>query len=197
MKQAIILAGGYGSRLGEITKKTPKPALMVKGKPLICHVVDYLASYGLKEIYIKLFYKASQIEKVIGEREVDFIWEKVLSGTAGFLKKHEDILDDNFLVVNGDTITNLDLKDFIDFHYKFGNIAAIYTQDTARHCGGIYAFKKSVVKYIKSNSEMIDKDLIPTLEKNNIPISLYFDDRAFYFDCNTKEKLDKANKLKI
>ncbi len=114
--KAIILAGGRGKRLRPITDKIPKPLIPINGKPLIERTIKYLKKYGITEIIISSGYKSDLIEKFLKNKknfgcELIFSNEKTPLGTGGAIKKalkHVD--EESFLVLNGDIVTNIDLK---------------------------------------------------------------------------------------
>jgi len=114
--KAIILAGGRGKRLRPITDKIPKPLIPINNKPLIERTIKYLKKYGITEIIISSGYKSSLIEKFLKNKknfgcEIIFSNEKTPLGTGGAIKKALKYVDEeSFLVLNGDIVTNIDLK---------------------------------------------------------------------------------------
>ncbi|MDC0169524.1 nucleotidyltransferase family protein [Candidatus Nitrosopelagicus sp.] len=114
--KAIILAGGRGKRLRPITDKIPKPLIPINNKPLIERTIKYLKKYGITEIIISSGYKSNLIEKFLNKKKnfgckIIFSTEKTPLGTGGAIKKalkHVD--EESFLVLNGDIVTNIDLK---------------------------------------------------------------------------------------
>ena len=114
--KAIILAGGRGKRLRPITDKIPKPLIPINEKPLIEWTIKYLKKYGITEIIISSGYKSNLIEKFLKKKknfgcEVIFSNEKTPLGTGGAIKRALRYIDEeSFLVLNGDVITNIDLK---------------------------------------------------------------------------------------
>ena len=114
--KAIILAGGRGKRLRPITDKIPKPLIPINNKPLIERTINYLKKYGITELIISSGYKSDLIEKFLKKKknfgcEIIFSTEKTPLGTGGAIKKalkHVD--EESFLVLNGDIVTNIDLK---------------------------------------------------------------------------------------
>ena len=114
--KAIILAGGRGKRLRPITDKIPKPLIPINKKPLIEWTIKYLKKYGITEIIISSGYKSNLIEKFLKKKknfgcEIIVSTEKTPLGTGGAIKKalkHVD--EESFLVLNGDIVTNIDLK---------------------------------------------------------------------------------------
>ena len=114
--KAIILAGGRGERLRPITDKIPKPLIPINKMPLIERTIKYLKKYGINEIIISSGYKSKLIEKFLMEKknfgcEIIISVEKTPLGTGGAIKKAlQHVDEDSFLVLNGDIITNIDLK---------------------------------------------------------------------------------------
>ena len=189
----MVLAGGLGIRLRPLTNKTPKPALIVKGKSIIRHVLDWLEDVGFDDIVIKLHYLPNLIKEAVGEDlNVTYIIEKQLTPTAKFLLDNKDYLEETFLVTNGDTLTNLNLTEFIEFHLINKNIATVFTKDDAIHTSGTYIFDKEILEYVKDDMDI--PHLMAVLVKADIPINLY-KPNVPYFDTATYEKLVKARKL--
>lgn len=114
--KAIILAGGRGKRLRPITDKIPKPLIPINNKPLIERTIKYLKKYGITEIIISSGYKSNLIEKFLKKKKnfgcnIIFSIEKTPLGTGGAIKKALRFVDEeSFVVLNGDIITNIDLK---------------------------------------------------------------------------------------
>ena len=114
--KAIILAGGRGKRLRPITDKIPKPLIPINKTPLIERSIKYLKKYGINEIIISTGYKSKKIESFLKKKKnfgckIIFSVEKIPLGTGGAIKKalkHVD--EESFLVLNGDVITNIDLR---------------------------------------------------------------------------------------
>ena len=114
--KAIILAGGRGKRLRPITDKIPKPLIPINNKPLIERTIKYLKKYGVTEIIISTGYKSNLIEKFLKQKknfgcDIIFSIEKTPLGTGGAVKKALKYVEENsFLVLNGDIVTNINLK---------------------------------------------------------------------------------------
>jgi mannose-1-phosphate guanylyltransferase len=121
--KALILTAGLGTRLGELTKKTPKPLLPVGGEPILTHVIKYLAGFGFNKIALNLHFHPEAIRSVIGDGsqfgvEVTYSFESELLGTAGALKPLRYFFEGetDFLVYYGDVVTNQDISNLIAFH---------------------------------------------------------------------------------
>jgi len=114
--KAIILAGGRGKRLRPITDKIPKPLIPINNKPLIERTIKYLKKHGITEIIISSGYKSNLIEKFLKKKknfgcDIVLSIEKTPLGTGGAIKKALRFIDEeSFVVLNGDIITNIDLK---------------------------------------------------------------------------------------
>lgn len=119
--RAVVLAGGLGTRLYPLTRKTAKCMLPIKEKPLLEHVIKYLASYGFNEIVITVGNKRKQIMDYFqdgsdfGVRLYYSIENKPL-GTAGSFRNAAKLITDTVLVMQADTITNFSIDKIISFH---------------------------------------------------------------------------------
>ena len=125
--KAIILAGGRGKRLRPITDYVPKPLIPIKNIPIIEWQIKYLKKFGIDEVIICTGYKQEMIENYLDMKKlgvnITFSIEKTPLGTGGAIKKAgKKIKDKSFFVINGDTITNIDLKKMLR---KQNSIAAI------------------------------------------------------------------------
>ena len=125
--KAIILAGGRGKRLRPITDYVPKPLVPIKNIPIIEWQIKYLKKFGITDVIICTGYKQELIENYLDVKKlgikIKFSIEKTPLGTGGAIKKAgKFIKDKSFVVINGDTITNIDLKKLIT---KQNSIAAI------------------------------------------------------------------------
>lgn len=125
--KAIILAGGRGKRLKPVTDYVPKPLVPIKNIPIIEWQIRYLKKFGIKEVIICTGYKADMIESYLSMKKlgmkIKFSIEKTPLGTGGAIKKAGKWINDkSFFVINGDTITNIDLDKLVS---KKNSIAAI------------------------------------------------------------------------
>lgn len=137
---AMILAAGLGSRLGDLTKETPKCLVKVHGKPLIEHVIDHLKKVGITNIVINTFYLADQVEEFLTKNnfgvKIAISREPELLGTGGgvlFAKKHLSG-NKNFILHNADVLSTIDLKKLSAIHEQENNIAtlAVMNRETKR-----------------------------------------------------------------
>ncbi len=111
--KAIIMAGGEGSRLRPLTCGIPKPMVPMAGKPAIWHIINHVQKHGINDVGVTLFYLPHKIKDYLYEQYGDvikyYVEDKPL-GTAGSVKNAADFLDDTFVVISGDVITDIDLK---------------------------------------------------------------------------------------
>lgn len=119
--KAVIIAGGKGTRLYPLTRKTAKCMLPVAGKPILEHIIRHIASYGFKEIIVTLGSKHMQVTDYFGDGSrhgVNLVYsiERRALGTAGSLKNAEKYLSETTLVMQGDVLTNFDLSEIASFH---------------------------------------------------------------------------------
>lgn len=119
--KAIILTGGFGTRLRDVVSDVPKPMAIIVGKPFLEHQIRSLKKQGIEEIILAVYYKANIIKSYFGggvQQGVDITYseEDVPLGTAGAIKKAEKYLDETFLVLNGDSYSKMDLQAFLNFH---------------------------------------------------------------------------------
>lgn len=119
--KAIILAGGKGTRLRPLTCKTPKPMIPVMNIPLLEHIIMLLKKHNIKEIGITMMYMPQEIENYFKDGSkwgvsLTYFIEKHPLGTAGSLLNTASFLNEPFLVICGDCITDLNLSDVVEFH---------------------------------------------------------------------------------
>lgn len=118
---AVIMAGGKGTRLRPLTEKIPKPLLPVGGKPIVEHNIDRLALFGIDDYWITIKYLGEQIESYFGNGDakniqINYVKETEALGTIGAVSKINNFEHDYVLVTNSDILTNLDYElFFLDF----------------------------------------------------------------------------------
>ncbi len=127
--QAIILAGGKGTRLKPYTVTIPKPLVPVGDLPILEILIMQLRNYGFREIIVSTGHLAELIEAYFknGSKwgvKIRYVREERSLGTAGAIKNVKD-MDDNFIVMNGDILTDIDYIDLYNFHLKHKGIATI------------------------------------------------------------------------
>ncbi len=121
LRKAVILAAGEGTRLRPLTLDRPKPMLPIAGRPLLEHTLNWLRRYGITEVAINLHYRPQAIRDYFGDGQrfgltITYSYEPVIRGTAGALHPLRPFLDETFVIVYGDVLTDLDLGALIAFH---------------------------------------------------------------------------------
>lgn len=129
ISHAVVMAGGYGRRLGERTLQVPKPLLAVGGRPILDRAIGALEDAGVSQIIISIHYLGDQIRQFVDSREnravISLVEEAEPLGTAGALGLLEDVGNRPFLVVNADVLTNCDFTALNEFHVRHGHDATI------------------------------------------------------------------------
>jgi len=181
--KAIILSGGKGNRLKPITDYVPKSLVPLNNVPILEWQIKYLKRFGIRDIIISTGYKYDQIENFLKSKNlgatITFSVEKSPLGTGGAIKKAgKFIKDKSFFVINGDTITNIDLQ---KLKSKINSIAAI----ELRTRFGVLVTKKDKVYGFNEKKEIKDlwmnagiyhlsKDIIKDLPtKGNIENTIF------------------------
>src|ERR1700736_3432651 len=124
------MAGGEGSRLRPLTSRYPKPLVPVVGTPIIEHLLRLLREHGITEVVITLAYLGAEIRNRLGdgaeqEMEIEYVVEDRPLGTAGSVRNAAHLLDDSFLVISGDAMTDINLTAVIQQHRDRGSQATI------------------------------------------------------------------------
>lgn len=133
--KAMILAAGWGSRLGELTKHTPKCLIDVGGKPMLQHIIERLKSSGVNSVVINLFHLGEQIREFIARNnfgiEVAFSPEPELLGTGGGIKHAKALLEDApfFIVHNSDVYSDLAINELVAQHQRSKALATLAVMD--------------------------------------------------------------------
>lgn len=203
--RVIILAGGKGVRLAPLTEVIPKPLVPLGGMPILEIVIRQLRAQGLQRITLAVGYMSELIKAYFqdGSRlgvEIDYSFEQQPLGTAGPLALIGD-LEDTFLVMNADVLTNIDYWDLIRHHRAQGGMTTIATferlakidlgvivkngdscvkdyieKPSIKHLVsmGIYVFEPPVLAFIKEKGYLDFPDLVKLLLNASIPVHYYY-----------------------
>ncbi len=122
---ALVLTAGLGRRLAPLTDVRAKPAVPVAGRPLVLRILDWLARQGVADVVLNLHHRPETITRAVGYGaaagvRVRYSWEPVLLGSAGGPRRALPLLGPRFFVVNGDTLTDLRLRELLDDHRRTG-----------------------------------------------------------------------------
>lgn len=195
--KAIILAGGRGKRLKPVTDYVPKPLVPIKNIPIIEWQIKYLKKFGIKEVIICTGYKADMIESYLNMKKlgikIKFSIEKSPLGTGGAIKKAGKMINEkSFFVINGDTITNIDLRKLaskknsiaaIELRTKYGILEVESDKiinfkekkeipDTWMNAG-IYHLQKEILKKLPVKGD-IEKTVFPDYAKKGLLDTIKF-----------------------
>lgn len=128
---AVVMAGGRGTRLKPLTDKVPKPLLKIGSKAIMEHNIDRLALFGIDDYWFSVKYLGEQIEKYFGDGQsknldIKYVWENKPLGTIGAVSKINEFKHDYVLITNSDILTNLDYEHFyLDFIDKKADLSVV------------------------------------------------------------------------
>lgn len=128
--KAVVMAGGEGTRLRPLTSNQPKPMVPVFNKPIMEYIIRLLKDQGITDIVVTLQFLPQMIKNYFGDGSdlgvnLSYAIEQTPLGTAGSVKNAESHLDETFIVISGDALTDFNLKEVVDFHRKKHSLATI------------------------------------------------------------------------
>src|SRR5918912_815889 len=135
--KAMILAAGLGPRLWPLTEDRTKPAIPFLNRPLIAYAVDYLARYGIRDIIVNLHHQPESIRRALGDGSalgvrIHYSLEAEILGTSGAIDRVRDqLMDDDFIVINGKIVTDIDLDAAVRDHRERKAIATLVLKENA------------------------------------------------------------------
>ena len=228
--QAIVLVGGEGTRLRPLTLTVPKPALTLVDRPFLAYMVEWLAGHGVTEVVLACGYRPDALREALeGEEEragvaIRYVVEPEPRGTAGAFRyaadELGDDLDDRFLALNGDVLTDLDLTALLRAHeersaratlglYPVEDAAAYglvetgaggevlaFTEKTGKRApgeinAGMYVLERSVLDLIPPGEEVsIERDVFPRLVGDGLH-ALRLD--GYWMDIGTPDRYLQAS----
>jgi mannose-1-phosphate guanylyltransferase len=228
--QAIVLVGGEGTRLRPLTNSTPKPALTLVDRPFLAYMIEWLASHGVTEVVLACGFQPEVLrEALAGEEEragaaIRYVVEPEPLGTAGAIRFAADALgdelDDRFLALNGDVLTDLDLSALLRAHPERsaratialhpvedssafglvhsgegGEVRAFLEKTGEREPGeinaGMYVLERSVLDLIPPGEKVsIERDVFPRLVGEGL-YGLLLD--GYWVDIGTPERYLQAS----
>ena len=218
----VILAGGKGTRIKRLLANKPKPMAKFNNKFFIEYILQNFSKYNFENIYILAGYKSKIIFKKFHNKKYNFtnitcVKENKAMGTGGalYLLKKKKIND--FVLVNGDTIFDINLNSLINstnkdsvatialiknnknkINKKLNNLEIkngllVEKKKTGIMNGGVYFFKKKIFKYIKNKQMSLEEDLFPNLIKKDKVSGKLF--KNFFIDIGTPKDFKKAKRL--
>ena len=177
--QALILAGGEGTRLRPLTTTYPKPVVPLVDRPFIGFMLDWLRGHGVDEVIMGCGHMADGVRAVLGDGsgfgvKLSFVEEPRPLGTGGALKFAEELLDERFLMLNGDVLTDIDLTAQIAQHEASGaraTLALTPVEDPSAY---------GLVRLTPGNevTEFVEKPSADQIDTNNISAGAYVLERS-------------------
>ena len=219
----VLMVGGLGTRLRPLTENTPKPMLLVGGKPILQTIVEKFASYGFVNIIMCVNYKSNIIQDYFGDGSqfgvhIEYILEDKRMGTAGALSLLRDKPNESFFVMNGDLLTNINFEHFLEFHQSNNAVATMCVQEYDFQVPyGVVNIEDGKIKsieekpthkfFVSAGIYMLDSkciDLIPKDEFYDMPTlfeklidmdakTCSFLLREYWLDIGKIEEYEKAN----
>jgi dTDP-glucose pyrophosphorylase len=220
---AVIMAGGRGSRLRPLTDEIPKPLLKVGDKPIMEHNLDRLRKFGVDDLWVSLHYKGEQIETYFGngaDRQVniEYVWESKPMGTIGAVSLIDNFKHEYLLVTNSDLLTNMDYEDFfLNFIENDADMAVAtipYSVDvpyavmeTSNNHVLSFREKPTYTYYSNAGIYLIKKELLQMIPKDSFYNStdlmqqviekglklVSYPLRSYWLDIGKHEDFQKAN----
>jgi mannose-1-phosphate guanylyltransferase len=167
--QAVILVGGEGTRLRPLTSTVPKPVVPLVDRPFIAYMLEWLTRHGVDDVVMSCGFLATAVRNVLGDGSgygirLRFVEEPDPRGTAGALKYAEELLDERFLMLNGDVLTDIDLTAQIAQHERtgaVGTLALVPVEDPSAYGLVRLDEDRSVREFVeKPAADQIDTNLI-------------------------------------
>lgn len=224
----VVLCGGKGERLQPLVNDRPKPLAEINARPFLDILIDYVASFGFRRFILCIGYMGDVIKKYFQKGDVSltilFSEEKEPLGTAGAIKNAQPLIKSSpFLVMNGDSICQLDLNEFVNFHIKKKALFSMVLSNTqnADDCGKVVLDKsgrvtefnekiksRSINNLVNTGIYLLDKSIFSEILGNK-KCSMEYDvfphliDKRFYgfvsqdkfIDIGTPERFKQANLL--
>jgi len=191
--KAVILAGGFGTRISEESHLKPKPMIEIGGDPILVHIMKIYSYYGINDFIICCGYKGDMIKKYFEDHKfeqwnIQTIDTGLNTMTGGRIKRIENHIDDTFCVTYGDGVSDVNINDLILFHKekkslatltaihppeRFGvlelsgnNVVEFHEKQQGKSSwinGGFFVFEKEIFDYIKNGD--ITKQLVIEIDK--------------------------------
>ena len=218
----VILAGGKGSRIKSLLKKKPKPMAIFNKKPFLEYIIQSYSKYHFKNIFVLAGYKSGEIfskfeNKHYNCTSITCLKERKPMGTAGALNILKKKRINDFILINGDTFLEVNLNKLVkscsensygsltlikNKSYKSNkklvsmgikNNKIIYQKKNNFMNGGVYFFKKKILKFIKNKNTSLEDQLLPGLIKKRKISGLVV--KNFFLDIGTPKNFNRAKNL--
>ena len=158
--KCVILAGGKGTRIAELSKNIPKPMIKILGKPIIYRIMQHFSKFGIKDFIIAGGYKKKVIENFFKKKrtkgwKVNVVNTGLNTMTGGRIKRLEKYLKKKtFFMTYGDGLSDINLKKLLNFHFKQKKIATLTAVRPPARFGALKISSKNIVTYFKEKSSL-------------------------------------------
>ena len=214
----VILAGGRGKRISNLTNKIPKPLIKINGIHFLQYLINFYSKFNFKNIYILTGYKGEQFNKFDGEMSnfipIKCLREKEKLDTGGALFQIKNIVNDNFILINGDSYINYNFTRFIKKKLKNNQIGRMLLVSNSNNKSnnklaklnidkkgvvnfagsfmnaGVYYLNKKIFKYLKLERISLENKVMPELINRNLINGLITSDKLL--DIGSYSSLKKA-----
>lgn len=159
----VIMAGGKGTRIAQVNATVPKPMIPIEGKPILEYQIETLKNQGYTDIILIVGHMGNVIQEYFGDGaefgvQISYIIEEQPLGTAGALYFLKDEIKDDFLLLNGDIIFDVNIQKFLEYHCKQGTVSTILTHPNSHpYDSGIIIAdeKKRVINWLHKEDERL------------------------------------------
>ena len=193
--KAVILAGGYGTRISEESDRIPKPLIEIGEKPILWHIMKIYSAYKIDDFVICLGYKGEKIKEYF-EQFDSKLWNIQLidtgldTMTGGRLKRIQDKIDNTFCVTYGDGLSDVNLNNLVTYHKEKKSLATLtaihpperfgvlnlsgdyvtefhekHTGESSWINGGFFVFEPEIFDYLQNDSTVLERAPLETLAK--------------------------------
>ena len=193
--KAVILAGGYGTRISEESHIKPKPMIEICGKPILWHIMKIYSAHRINDFIICCGYKGDQIKEYFSKLDstswdIQLVDTGLDTLTGGRLKRIQDHIDDTFCVTYGDGLSDIDINGLISFHKEKKSLATLtaihpperfgvlnlsgdyvkefhekHTGESSWINGGFFVFEPEIFDYLQNDSTVLERAPLETLAK--------------------------------
>ena len=221
--KAVILAGGYGTRISEESHLRPKPMIEIGGKPILWLILKIYSSYNINEFVICCGYKGEQIKEYFSKInskswDIQLIDTGLDTMTGGRLKRIQNHIDDTFCVTYGDGLSNIDINNLVAFHKEKKSIATLmavhpperfgvltlngdyvsefhekHSGESSWVNGGFFVFEPEIFDYLQDDSTILERTTLETLAKENKLTA--FKHNGFWYAMDTLRERKYLEKL--
>ena len=197
--KVVILAGGFGTRLSEYTKKIPKPMVQIKGIPILVYIMNHYYKYGFKNFLIAAGYKQEVIKKYFKNKIFKWNVKVIDTGkktmTGGRLKRLRKYLNNQtFMMTYGDGVSDIDLNKLLKFHKKNNSLVTLTAVRPPARFGAIKIKGKKVV-YFREKSKLDEGWINGGFFVMQSEIFKYIKNDKTFLETDTLSKIGSLNKL--